>query len=524
MQEDHLRADSTTDDDGTHSTLGGGGDPNPNVDFQVDRLGDMSSTEHSSPAVQELVQYLSKQSASMSRDIESALTSTDESDEDSFRSPGANTSGDRAAESATLVASARSKVASDPKSDLRKLNEKVKLLLQDRKMQKEALDAQKAELATLRAALQDKSNTSFEAAVHQSEVNELKRDLAAARQTISVLRNESQDKTDLIVKLEHRIEGLVAENNRQMNTIDSQNAKIAKLTDASFSFSATPADRAARKKDTGLLEENTFETEFAALDAALVQIDSPSSNRRAGGNSDVVVSDLRAKLAQREDEVASLTNTVKRLEALAFDQASRTSQSSEDGARASQLKYLQETSDERARTIQLQKSTIGSLKEEVELLTRQLNEHLSDNQVNVDKQKKVSAALRQEQQRIADESHKLERDKQAFAAHLKEFKGMRREVLGGALVTTGGGVSKTRYRQLRHKRDKYKRKDYRKGIDCNAMQKRLLLNVELLEVDDSQSSSENTASVSDRSDTRSQASSRSVQIVEDQSSEAGSEH
>jgi hypothetical protein len=70
------------------------------------------------------------------------------------------------------------------------------------------------------------------------------------------------------------------------------------------------------------------------------------------------------------------------------------------------------------------------------------------------------------------------------------------------------GVPKSRYRLLRHKRDKlrtqlvlfcvvlivivfirYKRKDYRKGHEINSMQKRLLQNVELLEVEDSQSSS-----------------------------------
>ena len=127
------------------------------------------------------------------------------------------------------------------------------------------------------------------------------------------------------------------------------------------------------------------------------------------------------------------------------------------------------------------------------------------------------------------EADKLERDKQEFVQHLKEFKELRRQVLSGALVTTGGGVSKTRYRTLRHKRDKYKRKDYRKGKDINAMQKRLLQNVELLEVEDSQSSSDTTGSGADgRSQTHSQTPSQShsnssVHLVQDTSSEAGDE-
>ena len=540
MQEDHLRNDDTTTDDGGSTRSGSQmGDPNPNVDFAVDRFEDMSSTDMSDPAVQDLVQFLNKQSGSISREIDSALTSTDESDDDSYkRNPSSERSWDagRAAESDTLVAAARSKVA-DPKHEFKKLNEKVRMLLTDRKIQKETIDAQKAELVTFRAALADKSSAknpkdeSFESAVHKSELAEAERSVAAAQQTMGALRSESQDKTELIVKLEAKIEGLLKANDNQMETIESQNAKIAKLTDMSFSLSGTPAatralqqERARKESGESNDANNTYENEFAALDAALGEIDLASTSKSTSmsatpGTDDSAVRDLNKKLAQRDQEVAQLSSTVKRLEALAFEQ-SRGSQSSD--AETSYVRTLQQTSDEQGRTIQLQKSTIGSLKEEVELLTRQLNEHQNDNHINVDKQKKVSSSLRLEQERIAVEAERLERDKQEFIKHLKEFKELRREVLGGALVTTGGGVSKTRYRTMRHKRDKYKRKDYRKGKDVNAMQKRLLQNVDLLEVDDSQSSSESVStSISEvRSQSQSQ-SSKSVQLVQDTSSEAG---
>ncbi len=94
-------------------------------------------------------------------------------------------------------------------------------------------------------------------------------------------------------------------------------------------------------------------------------------------------------------------------------------------------------------------------------------------------------------------------------------------------LSNAAGVPKSRYRLLRQKRDKYKRKDYRKGHEINAMQKRLLQNVELLEVEDSQSSStaENgvsTNAVSDRDESvKSQSSHKSVQLVHDSSSEHG---
>jgi len=106
-------------------------------------------------------------------------------------------------------------------------------------------------------------------------------------------------------------------------------------------------------------------------------------------------------------------------------------------------------------------------------------------------------------------------------------------------VVVGGGVPKARYRLLRAKRDKYKRKDYRKGKDINAMQKRLLQHVELVEVEDSQSSGD-TSSISAKATNTSGAERRSsvgsgdekdkkeprresVQLVHDTSSEADSD-
>merc|ERR1711991_509772 len=139
MQEDHLRRDdSTTDDDGHLSTRSGSqlGDPNVNVDFRVDKFEDMSSTDMSDPAVQDLVQFLNNKSSSISREIDDALTSTEElSDDSSSLKRSEHSSWDqssRAAESSTLVAATRAK-ATDPKQDLKMLNEKVRLLLSDRK-------------------------------------------------------------------------------------------------------------------------------------------------------------------------------------------------------------------------------------------------------------------------------------------------------------------------------------------------------------------------------------------------------
>jgi hypothetical protein len=89
--------------------------------------------------------------------------------------------------------------------------------------------------------------------------------------------------------------------------------------------------------------------------------------------------------------------------------------------------------------------------------------------------------------------------------------------------------------------NKYKRKDYRKGKDINAMQKRLLQHVELVEVEDSQSSGD-TSSLSANAASGSGAEQRrsvsvgsgdekdkkeprrdSVQLVHDTSSEADSD-
>jgi len=335
---------------------------------------------------------------------------------------------------------------------------------------------------------------------------------------MAALRSESQDKANAINKLEHRVQGLLQENQDALETIDVQNRKISRLSENQVVVAPSAAEEENRRK-------STFDEDFAALDAALGQIDgqqeqtSTARSVEDGGE----VAALKAKLAERDEEVASLNSTVKRLEAIAFDRSQDSTNVSDAGDdKGAQVRVLKGTNEEQSRTIQLQKSTIGSLKEEVELLTRQLNEYQNDNQVNVNKQQKVAETQRYQQEELAREAAKLEKDKEQFAQHLREFKDMRRQVLGGAVVSMGGGVSKARYRTLRHKRDKYKRKDYRKGKDVNAMQKRLLQNVELLEVEDSQTSSEGASSYSERSDatTRSTQSSRSVQLVHDTSSEA----
>ena len=191
---------------------------------------------------------------------------------------------------------------------------------------------------------------------------------------------------------------------------------------------------------------------------------------------------------------------------------------------------MQETNEKQAQNIALQKSTIEALREEIDLLNRKVNDQDNDNQLNVNKQRQVAHNLKSEQQKIQEQADKLARDKEEFAKHLSAFKEMRRGVFKGALIQVGGGVSKARYRQLRHKHDKYKRKDYRKGKDINAMQKRLLQNVELLEVEDSHSSSEEGGRItseggsSQASTSHPSSQKHSVQLVHDSSgSEADSD-
>ncbi len=177
----------------------------------------------------------------------------------------------------------------------------------------------------------------------------------------------------------------------------------------------------------------------------------------------------------------------------------------------------------------------------MELLTRQLSDFQGEHNAaaNADKQRKIAEQQRSEQARLAAGQEKLAHDKAEFAKHLAIFKEQRKEVLGGNVVATvGGGVPKARYKKLRAKRDKYKRKDYRKGKDVNTMQKRLLLNVELVEVEDSQTSEDSSsATVQQRSDASASLSAapadaadvsasasqhESVQLVHDTSSEADS--
>ena len=159
-----------------------------------------------------------------------------------------------------------------------------------------------------------------------------------------------------------------------------------------------------------------------ALDAALGAIDGNSSSTPQQR-----IDELEARLRERDSEVASLTSAVKRLEALAFADSSSEPGSARSATNTAEIKFLKETNDEQNKTIKLQKSTIGSLKEEVELLTRQITEQANNNQINAEKQKQVQATQRAEQARLAEQAEKLARDKQEFAKHLKEFKDVRKK-------------------------------------------------------------------------------------------------
>jgi hypothetical protein len=72
---------------------------------------------------------------------------------------------------------------------------KVKMLLEDRKIQKQTIDAQKEELATMRTALnssKDAGNSSLETVVVQSELGEARRELVTARRRVDQLVADSQ--------------------------------------------------------------------------------------------------------------------------------------------------------------------------------------------------------------------------------------------------------------------------------------------------------------------------------------------
>ncbi len=102
MQEEHLQRDSSTDEGSSHHRDG----PDvTRVDFRIDQREvrehravpylslssralfffffpqDMSSTDQSDAKVQELVQFVNRASATMTKDIDSALSSTEDSDD-----------------------------------------------------------------------------------------------------------------------------------------------------------------------------------------------------------------------------------------------------------------------------------------------------------------------------------------------------------------------------------------------------------------------------------------------------------
>jgi hypothetical protein len=87
--------------------------------------------------LQELVQFVHQQSVDLAKEIDSVLTSTDESEEDSLK---------RRLSVGTESGSRSKNDAMDP------VKERLQLLLLDRKAQKDVIDSQKAELQVLRAA------------------------------------------------------------------------------------------------------------------------------------------------------------------------------------------------------------------------------------------------------------------------------------------------------------------------------------------------------------------------------------
>jgi chromosome segregation ATPase len=179
-----------------------------------------------------------------------------------------------------------------------------------------------------------------------------------------------EEKDASIGVLEHKIDGLLRQVDTQTRTIDQQNQKIASLTLLGSAEKITPP--------TAMSEKDRFEADLRALDSALNDTTSSSSSRKASPEF-AELAEARTRLAQRDAEIANLKKTLARLEALAFasDKSGRSDdeQAANEAKRTqAQLRFLKETNDEQTRTIQLQKSTIGSLKEELELLTRQLND------------------------------------------------------------------------------------------------------------------------------------------------------
>lgn len=377
----------------------------------------------------------------------------------------------------------------------------------------------------------------------QEQVSTLRAELSAARRHGDTLEGTVEEKDHSIRSLEARLERTTAEMDAKQRTLDALNVTVSRLQAGTFSAAETTSSSSASGSG-GAARQTSFDLGLDTLDAALQDIGMTPSGEVAA---------LQAKVAQRDREIAQLSSTVARLEKLAFEERSRASSTSEAGEAEGERREL-------LQAIAAQESHIGSLKEEVALLTRQLEDKRGggaesaavaslreevnqlrrqlneaqgggdNNAINNEKQKKVAAQQRAEGLRLAQQQEKLERDRAEFVRHLAGFKEQRREVLGGtAVVTAGAGVPKARYRQLRVKRDKYKRKDYRKGKDINSMQKRLLQNVELLEVEDSQTSDDSGSgagsgprSGEDRSVSAATEGNASVQVVHDTSSEADS--
>lgn len=165
----------------------------------------------------DLAAFLNKQSASLSKEIDSALSTTEDSDEDSFKNaPVRGGSSDsswerstgRSAEASSLVA-ARVRGAADPKLDMMKLNEKVKLLLKDRKAQQETLERQKSEIAALRAVSSGSSSDAAAQLRHlnaQAEVNARRHanELDALQRRVRQLEEDADRHKSELVKARRR--------------------------------------------------------------------------------------------------------------------------------------------------------------------------------------------------------------------------------------------------------------------------------------------------------------------------------
>lgn len=302
-----------------------------------------------------------------------------------------------------MLAMSRQKQEEEAVAETRRLHEKVRLLLADRKKLNDQLTAQRAELDVLRAGAakagaEDPVVLKSQIARQQEEISSLQRrvqgsasdiellaEVNATRTENEALKRDLAEKSASLRQLELKVEGLVRENAAQTRTIELQNAKITRLSGVA---DVTQTSVASTKQRGG---DSSFEADFAALDAALGHIDSTVSKTSPLTPEQKELADLRQKVSQRDEEIAQLQGTVKRLEVLAFDQSNASSDIEGAGARgvddetARGMRLLRETNTEQAATIQLQKSTIANLKEQVELLTRQVGDFHNDNAANVEK-------------------------------------------------------------------------------------------------------------------------------------------